>query len=98
MILIQRNSQTGAVRHLCTTGIEGQRLAQQVGLVVMRAEDVGGVGLAIDIQNCTREMKHRRRTDSQLEVAADVAGYTGGLGDVRDLDRRGDAAFCRDKY
>ena len=43
-------------------------------------------------RTAARQVQHRRRADAQLEVAADMAGNPGGLGDVSDLDRRGDAA------
>ena len=59
--------------------------------MVVRAEDIGRIGFAVDIEDRARQMKHRCRADTQLEVATDVARNSGGLGNVRDLDGGGDA-------
>ena len=44
LVLVECDPQAVTVRHAQSVRLEIQRLGQQIGLVVMRAEDVGRIG------------------------------------------------------
>src|SRR5262245_24313558 len=57
--VIERDTQARTLRNARSCEVEGQGLGEQVGLVIMRAEDVGRIGRAVDIWYRAGQVQHR---------------------------------------
>ena len=84
LLAIEFDAQSRPIRNGGHLGAQWQRLGDQVGLVIQRADQVGRVPFAVDRLVGHRQVQHRGGGDSQFQVAAhraDDPRLSGHLGD-----------------
>ena len=84
LLLVEGHAETWSHRTLRFRRPELQRLRQQVGLVIQRADKVAGIGLTINRRQRGGDVQHGRGTNTQFQIAANRAHDTSGFRNIRD--------------